>query len=92
MSKAFDLDGVRALPLPHDSHLGFALKKIRAVRHLVTIAALFQLPACQFKAPWMTLVPASLPAFSTVLVPVTVPFKVKLPLFNQVTPDWLVVM
>ena len=40
----------------------------------------------------MTLFPTRLPTSSKVLVPVTVPFKVKLPLFKYVTPVLLVVI
>jgi hypothetical protein len=54
---------------------------------MVTNAALFQSPATQVKAPLMTFVPNRLPGASQVLVPVTVPFNVKLPKDRTVNPN-----
>jgi len=54
---------------------------------MVTNAALFQSPATQVKAPLMTFVPNRLPGASQVLVPVTVPFNVKLPKDRTVSPN-----
>src|SRR5436309_4765782 len=58
----------------------------------VTNWALFQFPACHCNAPRITLVPTRLPEFSQVLVPLTVPFKVKLPEDKTVNPNALVVI
>ena len=48
-------------------------------------------PATQVKAPLMTLLPTRLPASCQVLVPVTVPLRLKLPMDRTVTP-WLLVV
>ena len=46
---------------------------------MVTDAAPFHTPPTQVKAPLMTFVPTRMPPVCQVLVPVTVPFKLKLP-------------
>src|ERR1035441_10230576 len=59
---------------------------------VMVTTALSQLPATQFKAPLMTLLPTRLPAFSTTLLPVAVPLMLKPPAFRYVVPTPLLVM
>src|ERR1022692_21365 len=59
---------------------------------VMVTTALSQLPATQFKAPLMTLLPTRLPAFSTTLLPVAVPLMLKPPAFRYIVPTPLLVM
>ena len=53
---------------------------------IVTSGAPFQVPPTQVNAPSMTVEPTRLPTFCQVLVPVTVPLRLKLPLDRTVSP------